>query len=306
MNPVAFTLFGIEVRWYGVIIAVAFVIGVILSLKESKRIGFNGDLLLDFLLIVIPIAIICARLYYVAFEWDFYGKYPSEILNTRGGGLAIHGGIIGGALTAIIFCKIKKISFFQVIDIIAPAVVLGQGIGRWGNFINQEAYGGPTNLPWGIIIEGQKVHPTFLYESIGDLLIFLFLIWFRKNRRKNEGEVLALYLILYSSLRFFVEGLRTDSLMFLGLRTAQIVSVALFIMGICLFVYLRKRKKPEDTVKLNDLDNITANNTQESQNETNENITEEQNDALTENVSEETSIETRETSNKDEDIKKDN
>ncbi|QSX06143.1 prolipoprotein diacylglyceryl transferase [Sedimentibacter sp. zth1] len=243
MDKNAFTLLGIDIKWYGVIIASAFLIGVFLSIKECRRIGFKEDTLIDFLLVIVPVGIICARLYYVAFEWRQYINDPIQILNFRAGGLAIHGGIIGGAIAGMIFCKVKKIRFFQIIDIITPAVVLGQGLGRWGNFINEEAHGGPTDLPWGILVNGQKVHPTFLYESIADVLIFLFLIWYRKHKRKNEGEVLALYFILYSAVRFFIESLRTDSLMFLGLKTAQLVSIGLIIIGIGLFIFVRVNGK---------------------------------------------------------------
>ena len=249
MDKVAFTIFGIDIMWYAVIISAGMLIGIILSFKECRRIGFNEDNLIDFLLVVIPVGMICARLYYVAFSWDYYSQNLGEIINIRSGGLAIHGGLFGGIIAGLIFCKIRKISFFRIIDIIAPPVILAQAIGRWGNFINQEAHGGPTNLPWGIMVDGVKVHPTFLYESLGNILIFFFLVWYRKNKRKKEGEVFALYLILYSVVRFFVEGLRTDSLMFLGLRTAQMVSIGMFLVGIAIFYYLRKIKKD----KLEDL-----------------------------------------------------
>jgi prolipoprotein diacylglyceryl transferase len=132
-----------------------------------------------------------------------------------------------------------------LLDIVAPSLALGQGIGRWGNFINQEAHGGPTNLPWGIIVDGQKVHPTFLYESIIDIAIFLFLSWYRKNKSKSNGEVFALYLILYSCGRFFVEGLRTDSLMFFNMRIAQLISFSSVVVGVILFVYSRKNQKKQ-------------------------------------------------------------
>ncbi len=242
MDKVAFSLFGIDVMWYGVIISAGILLGIILSFRECRRIGFKEDNLIDFLLVVIPVGIICARLYYVAFTWDYYSQNLGEIINIRNGGLAIHGGLFGGIIAGLIFCKIRKISFFRIIDIIAPPVILAQAIGRWGNFVNQEAHGGPTNLPWGIMVDGVKVHPTFLYESLGNLLIFFFLVWYRKNKRKKEGEVFALYLILYSVVRFFVEGLRTDSLMFLGLRTAQIVSIGMFLAGLAIFYILRKYK----------------------------------------------------------------
>jgi len=243
MDRAAFTLFGIDVMWYGVIIAAGLLLGIILSLKECRRIGFSEDTLIDFLLTVIPVGIICARLYYVAFTWDDYSQNLVEIINIRHGGLAIHGGLFGGIIAGLIFCKIRKINFFRIIDIIAPPVILAQAIGRWGNFVNQEAHGGPTNLPWGIMVNGVKVHPTFLYESLGNIIIFFFLVWYRKHKRKNEGEVFALYLMLYSVVRFFVEGLRTDSLMFLGLRTAQIASIGMFLAGLAIFYILRRYKK---------------------------------------------------------------
>ena len=216
MNPVAFTIFGIDVMWYGVIISTGFLIGVVLALSESKRTGFKEDNLLDFLLYAIPIGILGARAYYVIFSWDYYSQNLSQIINIRNGGLAIHGAVIAGVITGIIFCKIRKINFLELIDLVIPSLILGQAIGRWGNYVNQEAYGGPTDLPWGIMVNGQKVHPTFLYESIINILIFIFLLWFRKNKKASDGQIFGLYLILYSSGRFFIEGLRTDSLNFYG------------------------------------------------------------------------------------------
>lgn len=241
MNPVAFTIFGIDIMWYGVLISLGVLLGVIFALRECKRIGFKEDDLLDFLLIAIPSAIVGARAYYVIFSWDFYSKNPGEIINIRNGGLAIHGALIAGVIVGILFCKIRKINVLKLLDIVMPSVALGQAIGRWGNFINQEAHGGPTNLPWGIMVDGQKVHPTFLYESIIDFCIFLFLMWYRKNKKTTDGQVLGLYLILYSAGRFFVEGLRTDSLMFLGMRVAQLISLASVLAGVLLLVYINKK-----------------------------------------------------------------
>lgn len=242
MNPVAFSIFGIDVMWYGILISTGVLIGIIIALMECRRIGFKEDNLLDFLLYAIPAAIVGARTYYVIFSWDYYSQNLNQIINIRNGGLAIHGALIAGVIVSIIFCKVRKINPWQILDIVIPSVALGQAIGRWGNFINQEAYGGPTNLPWGILVDGVKVHPTFLYESIIDLLVFIFLMWFRKNKRKNEGETFSLYLILYSIGRFFVEGLRTDSLMFYNIRVAQLISVGLALIGVILFVFLRKRQ----------------------------------------------------------------
>lgn len=241
MDPVAFRIFGIEIMWYGVLISLGVLLGVLVALRECRRTGFKEDNLLDFLLMAIPSAIVGARAYYVIFSWDYYSQNPSEIINIRNGGLAIHGALIAGVIVGILFCKKKKINIFELLDIVIPSVALGQAIGRWGNYVNQEAYGGPTDLPWGIVVNGQKVHPTFLYESIMNIAIFIFLIWFRRNKKTTHGQVLALYLILYSAVRFFVEGLRTDSLMFLGMRVAQLVSVGSIIAGVALWIYLRKK-----------------------------------------------------------------
>lgn len=240
MDPIAFTIFGIEVRWYGIFIASAVIIGTILALKETKRRGLEEDTLIDLLLFAIPAAIVGARIYYVIFSWDFYRDNPSEILNIRGGGLAIHGAVIGGVITAVIFSKIRKVNFWNIADIVAPSLILGQAIGRWGNYANQEAHGGQTDLPWGIIVNGEKVHPTFLYESIWNFLVFLFLVWYSRKKAKADGEVFLLYIVLYSVARLFIEGLRTDSLMIGPVRVAQLISLILIVIGLILFN--RKRK----------------------------------------------------------------
>ena len=167
--------------WYGVLISFGVLLGVLFALRECKRIGFKEDNLLDFLLYAIPSAIVGARTYYVIFSWDYYSKNLNEIINIRNGGLAIHGALIAGVIVGILFCKKRKINVLQLLDIVMPSVALGQSIGRWGNFVNQEAFGGPTNLPWGIMVNGQKVHPTFFYESVIDFSVFIFLMWFRKH-----------------------------------------------------------------------------------------------------------------------------
>ncbi|NLY67493.1 MAG: prolipoprotein diacylglyceryl transferase [Tissierellia bacterium] len=242
MDPVAFEIFGIEVMWYGVLISIGVFIGIILALRETKRVGVKEDDFIDLLIFAIPSAIIGARLYYVIFNWDYYGKNLDQILNFRGGGLAIHGAIIAAIIVAILFTRKRKLDFWQMADIAAPSLILGQAIGRWGNYINQEAYGVPTDLPWGIIIDGVKVHPTFLYESIGNFIIFFILLWYRK-KTKVTGEVFLIYLILYSSVRFFVEGLRIDSLMLGPVRVAQLVSISAIIIS---FYLLHKRRKKEE------------------------------------------------------------
>ncbi|NLX61664.1 MAG: prolipoprotein diacylglyceryl transferase [Tissierellia bacterium] len=241
MDPVAFKIFGIEVMWYGVLISIGVLLGTILALKEAKKVGVKEDDLIDLLLFAIPSALIGARLYYVIFSWDYYKENLDQILNFRGGGLAIHGAIIAAIIVGIIFTKKRSLDFWQIADIAAPSLILGQAIGRWGNYINQEAYGTPTDLPWGIIIDGVKVHPTFLYESIGNFVIFIILLWYRKKTRVS-GEVFLLYLILYSFVRFLVEGLRIDSLMLGPIRMAQLVSISAIIIS---FYFLYKRRKKE-------------------------------------------------------------
>ncbi len=239
INPVAFSIFDINIMWYGILIASGVLIGTLLALRESRRIGFRDEDLMDLLIVAIPSAIIGARLYYVIFQFDYYKDNLSEIINVRGGGLAIHGGIIAAVIVGAIFCKIRKVNFWQIADITAPSIILGQAIGRWGNFINQEAYGTTTDLPWGMIVDGQKVHPTFLYESLWNIVVFIFLLWYRRKGRKEDGEVFLLYAILYSVGRFFVEGLRTDSLMFGGFRVAQVISIIIIITMSGVFIKRR-------------------------------------------------------------------
>ena len=239
MNPVAFSLFGLEIRWYGILISLGVIIGTILALREAKRVGLSEDSLMDLLLFEIPLCIVGARIYYVIFSWDSYKDNPIEALNIRNGGLAIHGAIITAIIIAIIFSRLRKLDFWQIADVCAPSLILAQAIGRWGNFTNQEAHGGPTNLPWGIMVEGQKVHPTFLYESIWNFLVFIFLMWYGRKKSKKTGEVFLLYLIAYSFIRFFIEGLRTDSLMWGSIRVAQLISV----IGVVVPLYLLNKKR---------------------------------------------------------------
>ena len=241
MDRVAFTVFGIDIMWYGVLMALAMILCVLIALKEGKRVNISEDDLLNLAIIAIPSGLLGARLYYVIFNWSWYSKHLSEILNFRGGGMAIHGALIGGILAGFIYTKIKKINFFKMADTVMIGIPLGQAIGRWGNYINGEAHGGPTNLPWGIMVDGIKVHPTFLYESIWDLGIFIFLWCFRKNK-KYEGQLAITYLILYSIGRFFIEGLRTDSLMIGPLRMAQVISLLTIIVCFILHKILSNKK----------------------------------------------------------------
>lgn len=191
---------------------------------------------------MIPISIICARLYFVIFNLEYYVSNPSEIFNFRNGGIAIYGALIGAIITIFIFCKIKKIKVLDILDYLAPIIPLCQAIGRWGNYVNIEAYGTETNWPirMEIIEEGitKYVHPTFLYESVGNLIVFLILLRFYK-KRKFSGQIACLYFTLYAFVRFFVEGLRTDSLMLGSFRVSQVLSLVLFIVGVIILIIKR-------------------------------------------------------------------
>ncbi|WP_250672751.1 prolipoprotein diacylglyceryl transferase [Paraclostridium ghonii] len=244
MDRVAFTIFGIDVMWYGILMSTGMILGTLIALKEAERVGIKEDDILDLAIIAIPVGLISARLYYVMFNWKDYYNNPSQIFNFRGGGMAIHGALIGGILAGYIFSRYKKINFFKLADTVIIGMPLAQAIGRWGNFINKEAHGGPTDLPWGIMVDGVKVHPTFLYESIWNLGVFIFLWMFRK-KKSYEGQIIVLYVILYSLGRFFIEGLRTDSLMIGPLRMAQVISLAGVIGGIIVHLYLSKKNKQE-------------------------------------------------------------
>lgn len=241
-NPIALTIAGFEIHWYGILIALGAMLALFISYRRAPKHGIASEDVLDLSLGMIPIGIIGARLYYVAFSWDYYKLYPAEIINIRGGGLAIHGGLIFGLVTAYIMCRYKKISFVEMADLVLPTVALAQAIGRWGNFFNGEAHGIETNVPWAIIVDGQRVHSTFLYESIWCLVIFAVLSFMYSNRA-FPGQIACMYGLLYAPERFFVEGLRTDSLMIGILRQAQVISIVIFVVSLLLYIYLRRRNK---------------------------------------------------------------
>ncbi|MGL5346374.1 MAG: prolipoprotein diacylglyceryl transferase [Peptostreptococcaceae bacterium] len=242
MDKVAFSIFGIDVMWYGVLMATGMILGTLIALKEAKRVGIKEDDVLDLAIFAIPAGLLGARLYYVIFNWGYYSQNPSQILNFRGGGMAIHGALIAGVLTGYIYTRIKKINFLKMADAVIIGMPLAQAIGRWGNFINGEAHGGPTDLPWGIMVNGEKVHPTFLYESIWNVGVFVVLWLFRK-KKQYEGQIIVWYVGLYSLGRFFIEGLRTDSLMLGPLRMAQVISLTGVIGAIIAHIYLSKKNK---------------------------------------------------------------
>jgi phosphatidylglycerol:prolipoprotein diacylglycerol transferase len=237
LNPIAIDLGPIQVHWYGLIIGFGVLLGLIIALRESERRGLDKEIFTDLILFAVPIAIISARIYYVIFQWEYYSQNPGDIIKIWNGGIAIHGALIGSVLTAIVFAKVKKVSFWKLVDIAAPSLLLGQAIGRWGNFMNQEAHGGEItrsflenmHLPEFIInqmyINGTYYHPTFLYESIWNILGVIILLSLRKVNLRR-GELFLTYVIWYSIGRYFIEGLRTDSLMLTeSLRIAQVISI---------------------------------------------------------------------------------
>ncbi|MFP4133244.1 MAG: prolipoprotein diacylglyceryl transferase [Halothece sp.] len=261
-GPILVELGPISIRWYGLLIATAVLMGVFLSQYLAQRRQVNPELIADLSIWLVLAAIPGARLYYVAFEWENYAQRPEEIIAIWHGGIAIHGAIIGGAIATLIFSKLNKISFWQLADIVSPALILGQAIGRWGNFFNSEAFGRPTDLPWKLYIPPENrppeyanesfFHPTFLYESIWDfgvfiLLIYLFFWGVRNPKPYKIGTLACVYLAAYSSGRIWIEGLRTDSLMLGSIEVAQLISLLGIIFGIAGLVWLYgfKRNLPD-------------------------------------------------------------
>lgn len=239
-DPVAFTIFNIDIMWYGIIITCGMVIAAVIVYFRAPRHNLAGDNMLTMAIIMVPAGIIGARAYYVLFNWDMYKGDIAHILNFRGGGLAIHGGLIAGIIAGLIVCLVLKMRPLNVLDLCVPAVALAQSIGRWGNYFNSEAHGGPTDLPWGVMIDGQSYHPTFLYESIWCLALF-FILLYVDNHRKFEGQVLLLYGMLYSAERILVESLRTDSLMIGPFKQAQVISIVIILLCGAFYVILNKR-----------------------------------------------------------------
>lgn len=257
----AFRIFNMPIYWYGIIIATALLVCVIWAWKDSKKFGIDPETVIDLMLFAAPIAIVFARLYFVVFSWDNYKDNLIDIINLRKGGLAIYGGIIGAVITAYFVARYKKLSPVKFFDFAIPYVALGQAIGRWGNFFNQEAFGTNTSLPWGMTSPTIKsylaanaeqlqalngitvnpdlpVHPTFLYESIWNIGVFALLMWLRR-KKKFDGEVFCMYFVVYSLGRAVIEGLRTDSLMIGSLRVSQLLSILLLIAFAIYIIYKR-------------------------------------------------------------------
>ena len=250
-----FEIFGFEIYWYGVIIAIGVLLAISYGLKRAQNFDIDPDRMIDVALLTIPVAFLGARMYYVFFkDWASYAADPATILDIRDGGLAIFGGIIVAFVFGPLMCKLKKVKIWAMFDATALGFLIGQGIGRWGNFFNQEAFGGNTDLPWGmtgeIIRSGVNgtgydtalpVHPTFLYESLWCLLGFVLLHILSKKLYKFHGMIFCGYMVWYGIGRFLIEGLRTDSLEAGALRISQLVAVMAVILGVVLFLALRRR-----------------------------------------------------------------
>lgn len=249
ISPVAFNLFGKDIYWYGIIIASALLVCIAWALKDAPRFSISQDTISDLVIVAVPLAIIGARIYYVAFNWGEYSTDIWEIFAIWNGGIAIYGAIIGSVIGAYIFARVKKISALKLFDFCVPYLALGQAIGRWGNFFNCEAYGSSTALPWGMkIVEANgaiigPVHPTFFYESLLTISIFIILMVIREKTQRT-GQVFLTYMLLYPLGRFFIEGLRMDSLMFFGLRVSQLLSLILALTAVCL-LFLNRTRKPK-------------------------------------------------------------
>lgn len=262
------SVFGFDIAYYGITIAIAMIVGISIALHEAKRTGQNQDTYLDLLMLTMLTSVVGARIYYVIFSWDNYKDNLGEILNIRNGGLAIYGGIIAGVITVFIYSKITKMKFLQIADTVCMGLAAGQIIGRWGNFFNREAFGEYTNnllamqLPvsavrkneitsamWNHVVtiggvEYIQVHPTFLYEGLWNLMVLLFLFWFRK-RKKFEGELFFCYLAGYGAGRFWIESLRTDQLLLPGIHVpvSQMLSAVLVIVSLSVIICKRRKNR---------------------------------------------------------------
>ena len=243
-NPIAFEVFGVSIMWYGILVGAGAMLCAIVVYTRAYKHDISSEKTLEIFVICLIAGLIGARLYYVLFNWSYFSGDLMAIINVRQGGLAVHGGLILGFLVGLLLCLLWRIKPLNGFDLFAPGVVLGQSVGRWGNYFNSEAHGGPTDLPWGILVNGELVHPTFLYESILCFVIFLILISV-DNRRTFHGQTFFWYGVLYSFGRFFIEELRTDSLMLGIFKQAQVISVVIFVACvIALIVFSRTKKLP--------------------------------------------------------------
>lgn len=251
MNPNAIVIGNLTITWYSICILTGIILASILIVKEAKKYNIEASFVTNLIFWCVVYGILGARIYYVIFNLDYYSVYPMEIIKIWNGGLAIHGGLIAGIITLFVYCKKYNVNVLRMIDIAAPCVLLAQGIGRWGNFFNSEAHGGivsksflenlhiPEFIINGMHIGNYYYHPTFLYESIFCIIGFVILILIRRLKGIKLGNTTALYLIWYGTLRFFIESLRTDSLMLGSLKMAQVISIIMTIIGIVIFIVTR-------------------------------------------------------------------
>ncbi len=246
-----FSIFGIDVYTYGLIIGLGVILGFVYAIREVEKQGISQDDFLNMFLIGVPAAIVCARLYYVIFSWDSYKDNLMDIFNIRGGGIAIYGGVIGAVASVLIYCRKKRIDTKKVFDILAVGLLIGQAIGRWGNFVNGEAFGGYTDLPWSMTIKqdgiliANSVHPTFFYESALNFMGILVLCLY-KRKKVFDGEIFCGYMVWYGFTRTSIEGLRADSLYWGQFRVSQMLSAMLVILGLIIIIKNRKKHLTND------------------------------------------------------------
>lgn len=255
MQRVAFRIFNVDIYWYSICILIGIILAYLIISKESKKHEISNEFISNTIFYTVIIGVIGARIYYVIFNLDYYINNPQEILMIRNGGLAIHGGIIFGLLFNYFNCKKYKINFLKIMDIFVPGVIVAQAIGRWGNFFNSEAHGGivtykilkkmfiPNFIIKGMKIDGIYYYPTFYFESLWCILGFILMKLIQKNKKLNIGIITSFYFIWYSFGRFFIELLRTDSLMLFSIKVAQLVSIIGIIIGISIIIYSNKKNE---------------------------------------------------------------
>ena len=248
LSKIAFKIGNVSIYWYAILIVIAILLAFFMYKKQDGKYGIFFKDILNMGIWVLPIAFIGARLYYVLFRFNYFWNNPLQIMNLQAGGLAIYGGILAGVITLFIYSKRHRMNFLNVLDYIVPGVALGQAIGRWGNFINVEAYGTQSSLWWrmGILKDGEllEVHPTFLYESLGTFLLFGYMVY-RGKHRKQSGEVNGIYIMGYAFIIMYIEGLRTDSLYLGSIRISQFISIILFSMMLMLLIFHKKRGRSQ-------------------------------------------------------------
>lgn len=273
------SVFGFEINYYGIVIAIGMILALMLVLREAKLTGQNTENYYDLAIFVILFGVIGARLYYVIFEWDMYKDDLLSVFNIRNGGLAIYGGVLAGILTAYVFSRIKKLSFMQILDTAVLGLLVGQILGRWGNFFNREAFGGYTDNLFAMqikldevggiitdsisknikVVDGIKyiqVHPTFLYESLWNLVLLAIIMIYKKHK-KFDGEIISIYMMGYGLGRFMIEGLRTDQLLLPGIHVAvsQVVSIVMILTGSGVIIYKRFMKKGDRIIQIEEKEN---------------------------------------------------